>query len=67
MGLKEEMILVLEPVFGESIKQMIEKFYDNSEQKEIIEMAQSMLSGYMGAEMGNKLLKKVVEKYHIEL
>ena len=65
MGIKEDVIVILLPIFGESVKDMIDKFYWDEEPKELIKLAKAMIGGYYSPEIGEKLLKKITEKYHV--
>ncbi|MCM2325093.1 MAG: hypothetical protein NDI94_01400 [Candidatus Woesearchaeota archaeon] len=63
MDLKSEIISVLSPIFGESVRNMIEDNYDSKNPSELIEMAHHMITGYMGEENANRLLDKIIKKY----
>lgn len=65
MSVKSEVILVLSPIFGNSVKAMIEQQYDDP--KEILELAKHMLTGYMGEENAVKILSRIYHTYKIKM
>jgi hypothetical protein len=62
-NIKEELIKILSPIFGEAVKRFLEEHYDSTHPEELIEVAHHMLSGYMGESNANKILKSVLDKY----
>jgi hypothetical protein len=63
MALKSEVISVLLPIFGESVKKMIDDNYEEKNPDELIDVAHHMISGYMGEENADKMLQKIMKKY----
>jgi hypothetical protein len=57
--IKEELIAIMAPIFGEEVKKLIESNYDVNKPEELFELAEHMLTGYMGAENANRILKKL--------
>jgi hypothetical protein len=45
--IKEELIKVMLPIFGEEVKKLIEEHYDSKNPEELIALADHMLTGYM--------------------
>lgn len=65
-NIKEDIITVLQPIFGERIKKTIDEFYDendSNDSKELIRMAHEMLDGYMGEKQADIILSKIERKY----
>jgi hypothetical protein len=60
--IKEELINILTPIFGESVKKIIVDNYDSKHPNELLDMANHLLSGYMGESNAKNMLKKVMEK-----
>jgi hypothetical protein len=63
MDLKSEIISVLLPIFGESVRNIIEENYDSKNPSELIEIAHHMITGYMGEDNANRILEKITKKY----
>jgi len=61
--IKKDIINILFPIFGEKIKKIIEKEYDNERPEEIIRLVYHMLTEYMGEKNANKILDKIYQKY----
>jgi hypothetical protein len=61
MDLKEKIIHILTPVFGEEVKKIIEDNYTSKKPEELVQLAYHMLSGYMGEQNAKKLLQKVLK------
>jgi len=57
--IKEELIKIMAPIFGEEVKKLIESNYDSNKPGELLELAEHMLTGYMGAENADRILKKL--------
>jgi hypothetical protein len=62
MDIKEEIVNILAPIFGKSVIKLVEDNYDSNNPKELVEMADHMLSGYMGEDNAKNMLKKILEK-----
>ncbi len=65
-NIKEDVIEVLQPIFGERVKKTIEQFYDEKDpgdSKELIIMAHTMLEGYMGEKQADIILSNIKKKY----
>ena len=63
--LKSELIGVLAPIFGQGIKNILENYYDKKEAGEMMNLADHMLTGYLGAKSAHLLIKKISAKYHL--
>ena len=62
--LKAELISILEPIFGESIRATIEQYYDDA--SELIDLADNMLSRYYGRDKSDEMLGRIKRKYGIK-
>ena len=62
-NLKEEVIKILTPIFGASMKDMIEKYYDDQNPQEIISITHELLSKFMGEKNANKEIEKITMKF----
>lgn len=60
--IKQELTRVLSSIFGDSIKITIEEYYESNKLEELIELAEHMLTGYMGEENADRLLAKIIAK-----
>ncbi len=65
MSVKSDVVSVLTPIFGDSVKTMIEQQYDDP--KEILDVAKHMLTGYMGEQNAVKILNKIYHQYKIKV
>ncbi len=61
--IKEEVLKVLTPIFGDNVRKIINEYYDSNKPEEIIELAHHMLSGYMGKKNADRILKKIIQNY----
>ena len=62
MELKDKILVVLTPIFGDSVKKIIEENYSSNNPEELISMAYHMLSGYLGENNAKKLLGKIIKE-----
>ena len=58
--IKRELTRVLTGLFGPNLKVMIDRYYDLNQADELMDLADQMLSGYMGKENAQKILKRIV-------
>lgn len=58
MGLKENIIGILAPIFGNGVKGMIESYYDENNPQELYDLVHHMLSGVIGQKSTEALLKE---------
>ena len=63
MGFNEDIIQVLEPKFGHSIRDIIEKGYSDEDSKELYMFAVHMLTGLVGRKNAKLALAGIVRKY----
>lgn len=60
--LKKDVLAVLTPIFGEKVRQTVDKFYEN-EDAELITMTRDILSDYMGYERTRNIMKDLLDKH----
>ncbi|MBS3130899.1 hypothetical protein J4212_00545 [Candidatus Woesearchaeota archaeon] len=58
MSAKSEIIEILAPIFGKSIQDTIEAFYDEGHPQELYNMAHHMLSEIMGPKNAETILSR---------
>ncbi len=63
VDLKEEILGVLTPIFGEGLKEQLTKNYDSNNPQEVIDVSHKMLSDYLGEDAADELLKKIIKKF----
>ncbi len=61
--IKEELINLLTPIFGEAVKRILTEHYESSNPQEIVEVAHHLLVGYMGEKNADRLIGNVLKKY----
>jgi hypothetical protein len=59
---KDQLIAVLTPIFGDSVKKIITEYYDEQKPEEVVKLAHHMLSGYMGEANADKLMQNIMNK-----
>ena len=65
--LKEELIQILTPIFGQGTKNILENYYTEGEDADLIALARHMLSGYMGKEAAEHVLDKIISRHKIRM
>jgi len=65
--LKQDVLKILEPIFGDSVKKMIVSNYSENNPKELILLSTVMLNNYMGEENAKKLIDKLVKKHKVDM
>jgi DNA primase large subunit len=63
---KEELTRILTSIFGINIKHTIEEYYEADKIDELFELANHMLSGYMGEANAHKIMERFI-KYNIPI
>ena len=66
MNIREEVINVLIPIFGESIRAKIENYYDSKNPDELVNLAYHIIEEYAGEERAKKLLKNLLEQSQLK-
>ena len=66
MGIKEEVIEILRPIFGDKTVKMIETNYSDGEKAELFNLADTMLTNFMGEKSAKPLLSKLAKKYKVK-
>ncbi|HLG23806.1 MAG TPA: hypothetical protein VI564_02645 [Candidatus Nanoarchaeia archaeon] len=66
-NIKEDVKFLLVSYFGEKIGELVEKYYDEENLQELIQMAQSMISGLLGPQNSVKQLKPICDKYSVKI
>ncbi len=61
--IKQELIWVLKPLFGEDIIKMIGEYYDSNNPQEIINVTHKLLSDFMGEENTDNILQNIIKKF----
>ena len=61
--LKEEIINLMKPLFGDGVANTISNYYEDSKPQEIIDLAHKMLCDFMGENNADVLLEKVLKKF----
>ncbi len=60
--LKEEIIKIMTPIFGEEVKKLISENYDSKNPNELLELAHHMLVGYMGEKNADRILENITKQ-----
>ena len=60
---KEEIVQVLVPLFGEGVKNIVQNYYDQGDEEELLKLASHMLSEMFGEDSAHDLIEKIVKKY----
>ncbi len=63
-NLKSEVIALLTPIFGEGLRDNIERMYDEKEEEELIEVANDMLTPIMGEKNTRKIIANLLKNHH---
>ena len=63
MALKEDIIDVLEPIFGIEVKNIIIKYFDEGSPQEMIDLVSKMLKDYLGEKNAEKIVNDILSKY----
>lgn len=61
--LKDELIKIMAPIFGEEVKQLIAANYDSNKPEELLDLAHHMLTGYMGEKNADRILESLIRSY----
>lgn len=63
MGIKADVVKILEPRFGVHIRETIESYYSDDHPEELIELAEHMLTSLIGKKNANGILAQLKSKY----
>ncbi|KYK27368.1 hypothetical protein AYK26_03860 [Euryarchaeota archaeon SM23-78] len=63
MGLKQDIIELMESLFGKDTRETFEKYYDESNPEELLLACKEMLSKLLGQESTEKHLRGIINKY----
>jgi hypothetical protein len=67
MGFKEEVANVLADKFGEPTRRMILDKYTDSDPQELYDVAEHMLSAFMGKDNADKVIDGLLAKYKVKV
>jgi hypothetical protein len=62
-SIRDVVISVLYPIFGDSIKREIESKYEPNESKELLRLLDTMLTSYMGEKNKTEVFKEIYKKF----
>ena len=57
MGIKEDIIEILVPIFGKDMGERINRIYAEEDSQELYDLAKELISGSLGSEKANSILK----------
>ncbi len=61
--IRKEIGKLLKSKFGDELGKTLEKYYEDTDPSEVIELARHMLSSLIGEEMANDLINRILKNY----
>jgi hypothetical protein len=60
---KDEIVSILTPIFGDGVKKLIDDYYDEKNSSELLTLARRMLTDYMGQKNADRQLSSVLRQH----